>query len=68
MIVFWSALAIFGTKVKGFYIAYSAFWIMFFIPAIIHYNVPNILLIRALPLLEQLDRSMEYERRSVLGA
>lgn len=60
-------LIIIGIKIKGFYLAYFTFWILFFIPAIIHYNVPSKLLSKAVPVLEQLDRSMEYERRSILG-
>lgn len=43
------------------------FWVVFLVPAIIHYEVPKKILNKALPLLEQLDQSMKYERRSILN-
>ena len=55
-----------GFKIKGFYLSYVLFWIVFFVPAIIHYDILRKLLRKAMPLLEQLDHSMKYERRSVL--
>jgi hypothetical protein len=55
-----------GFKIKGFYLSYVLFWIVFFVPAIIHYDLLRKLLRKAMPLLEQLDHSMKYERRSVL--
>jgi hypothetical protein len=55
-----------GFKIKGFYLSYVLFWIVFFVPAIIHYDFLRKLLRKAMPLLEQLDHSMKYERRSVL--
>lgn len=66
MLTFWSMTAIIGTKIQGFYLSYSLFWIIFFVPAIIHFDIPRKLLRRILPLLEQLDHSMKYERRSIL--
>lgn len=35
-------------------------------PAVVHFDIPKKVLSRLLPLLEQLDHSMKYERRSVL--
>jgi len=66
MFIFWSMTAIIGAKIQGFYLSYILFWMVFFIPAIIHFDIPRKLLSRALPLLEQLDHSMKYERRSIL--
>ena len=43
------------------------FWVVFLVPAIIHYEIPKKILNKALPLLEQLDQSMKYERRSILN-
>ena len=42
------------------------FWIMFVVPAILHYDIPRKILSKAMPILEQLDHSMKYERRSIL--
>lgn len=64
--MFWSALTVIGVKIKGFYLVYFLFWVIFFVPAILHYDLPRKLLSKALPLLEQLDHSMKYERRSIL--
>jgi hypothetical protein len=58
--------AMLGIKVRGVYLTYSMFWIIFFVPAIIHYDMARKLLRRCVPLLEQLDQSMKYERRSIL--
>ena len=58
--------AIIGSKIRGFYLIYLVFWIIFVVPAIIHFDMPKKLLSRVLPLLEQLDHSMKYQRRSVL--
>ena len=66
MLTFWSCLAVLGAKVRGFILSYMVFWFLFFVPAIIHYNLPRKLLSKAVPFLEQLDHSMKYERRSVL--
>ena len=55
-----------GIKIKGIYLSYMLFWIVFFVPAIIHYDLVRILIRKMLPLLEQLDHSMKYERRSIL--
>lgn len=66
MFIFWSGTAIIGSKIQGLYLTYIFFWIIFFVPPIIHYDIPKKVLSRALPLLEQLDHSMKYERRSVL--
>lgn len=66
MFTFWSMTAIIGTKIQGSLLLYICFWILFFVPAIIHFDIPRKLLCRALPLLEQLDHSMKYERRSIL--
>lgn len=59
-------MTIIGIKIKGLYLSYLLFWIVFFVPAVLHYELPKKLLRKALPLLEQLDQSMKYERRSVL--
>jgi hypothetical protein len=67
MLTFWILLAVFGMKVKGFYISYAIFWVLFFVPGVLHYNIPRMILNKATPILEQLDRSMEYQRRSILG-
>ncbi len=66
MLSFWSTTAIIGTRIRGFYLVYLIFWLIFIIPAIVHFDIPKKLLSRALPLLEQLDHSMKYQRRSVL--
>ena len=66
MFAFWSTLAVIGAKIRGFYLSYMVFWFLFFVPAILHYNLPRKLLNKALPFLEQLDHSMKYQRRSVL--
>lgn len=66
MLLFWSMTTVIGIKVKGAILSYILFWIVFFIPAILHYDVPKRLLRKALPLLQQLDHSMKYERRSVI--
>jgi hypothetical protein len=66
MLLFWSMTTIVGIKIKGIYLSYCLFWIVFFVPAIIHYELPKKLLRKMLPLLEQLDHSMKYERRSIL--
>lgn len=66
MLLFWSMTAVIGVKIKGFYIGYSLFWILFVVPAILHYDIPRKVLSKALPILEQLDQSMKYERRSIL--
>lgn len=66
VIVLWSMGGVIGYKIKGFYLSYALFWIVFFVPAIIHYDLMRKLIRKAMPLLEQLDHSMKYERRSVL--
>jgi hypothetical protein len=66
MLFFWSMTAVIGVKITGFYIGYSLFWILFVVPAILHYDIPRKVLSKALPILEQLDQSMKYERRSIL--
>lgn len=66
MLTLWSMLAIIGTNVRGFYLCYILFWAVFFVPAVVHFDIPKKVLSRLLPLLEQLDHSMKYERRSVL--
>jgi hypothetical protein len=66
MFTFWSVCAVVGAKVRGFFLSYLIFWFLFFVPAILHYNIPRKLLNKAIPFLEQLDHSMKYERRSVL--
>jgi hypothetical protein len=58
--------AVIGIKIRGFYLSYFLFWVIFFVPALLHYDIPRKLLNKALPLLEQLDHSMKYERRSIL--
>lgn len=66
MLTFWSMTAIIGAKIHGYYLSYIVFWIIFVVPAIVHFDMPRKLLSRFLPLLEQLDHSMKYQRRSVL--
>ena len=66
MFSFWSMMAIIGTKIQGYLLVYIFFLILFLVPAIVHLDIPRKLLRKALPLLEQLDQSMKYERRSVL--
>lgn len=66
MLLFWSLTAIVGIKIRGFYLGYIFFWIMFVVPAILHYDIPRKILSKAMPILEQLDHSMKYERRSIL--
>lgn len=66
MLTFWTLMTILGVKVRGFFLSYLLFWFLFFVPAILHYNLARKLLNKALPFLEQLDHSMKYERRSVL--
>lgn len=55
-----------GCKIRGLYLSYAMFWLVFFLPPILHYELPKKALRKCLPLLEQLDQSMKYERRSVL--
>jgi hypothetical protein len=59
-------LAVIGCKIRGLYLSYAVFWLVFFLPPILHYELPKKALRKCLPLLEQLDQSMKYERRSVL--
>lgn len=59
-------LTVVGIKIKGLYLSYALFWLVFFLPPILHYDLPKKALHKCLPLLEQLDHSMKYERRSVL--
>ena len=66
MLIFWSICCALGVKVRGFYLSYLFFWMIFSVPAIIYYELAWKLVSRALPILEQLDRSMKYERRSIL--
>jgi hypothetical protein len=66
MLLFWSLTAIIGVKIKGIYLIYLVFWVIFVIPAVIHYDIPRKILSKAMPILEQLDHSMKYERRSIL--
>lgn len=66
MLTFWSILLVISIKIKGSHLAYILFWIIFFLPAIIHYELVKKFLFKFLPLLQQLDHSMQYERRSIL--
>lgn len=66
MLLFWSTTAIIGIKIKGLHLALIVYWFMFIVPAIIHYDIPRKVLSKAMPILEQLDQSMKYERRSIL--
>jgi len=66
LFLFWSMLAVIGCKIRGLYLSYAMFWLVFFLPPILHYELPKKALRKCLPLLEQLDQSMKYERRSVL--
>lgn len=66
LFLFWSMLGVVGVKIRGMYLSYALFWLVFFLPPVLHYELPKRLLHKCLPLLEQLDHSMKYERRSVL--
>ncbi|RMZ96233.1 hypothetical protein BpHYR1_025476 [Brachionus plicatilis] len=66
MFIFWSGMLVVSIKIKSSHLAYILFWIIFFLPAFIHYQVAKKILFVLLPLLQQLDQSMQYERRSVL--
>lgn len=66
MFVFWSVILVISIKIKSSHLAYVLFWIIFFLPAFIHYEVAKRILFVLLPLLQQLDQSMQYERRSIL--
>lgn len=66
MFLFWSVLLVISIKIKSSHLTYALFWIIFLLPAFIHYDVAKRILFLILPLLQQLDQSMHYKRRSVL--
>lgn len=66
LLLFWSMSAVIGVKIRGVYLVYLSFWMVFFVPPVLYYDVPRKMLCKALPLLEQLDHSMKYQRRSML--
>lgn len=66
MFIFWSVILVISIKIKSSHLTYALFWIIFFLPAFIHYDVAKRMLFFILPLLQQLDQSMQYQRRSVL--
>ncbi|CAF2486968.1 unnamed protein product [Rotaria sp. Silwood2] len=59
-------LAYIGVKINGFYVSYITMLILFTLPAIVYHKLIPKLLQRLAPVLEQLDQSMEYKRRSLL--
>ncbi|CAF0769259.1 unnamed protein product [Rotaria sp. Silwood1] len=59
-------LAYIGVKISGFYVCYITMLILFTLPAVVYHKLMPKLLQRLAPVLEQLDQSMEYKRRSLL--
>lgn len=59
-------LAYIGIKINGFYVSYLTMLILFTLPAIVYHKLIPKLLKRLAPVLEQLDQSMEYKRRSLI--
>jgi hypothetical protein len=66
IIVICLVLAYIGVKINGFYVSYLTMLILFTLPAIVYHKLIPKLLKRLAPVLEQLDQSMEYKRRSLL--
>ncbi|CAF1418060.1 unnamed protein product [Rotaria sp. Silwood1] len=59
-------LAYIGMKINGYYISYVVMLILFTLPAIVYHKLISKLLKRLAPILEQLDESMEYKRRTLI--
>jgi len=55
-----------GIKINGFYVSYLVMLILFTLPAIVYHKLIQKLLKRLAPILEQLDESMEYKRRTLI--
>ncbi|CAF5202264.1 unnamed protein product, partial [Rotaria magnacalcarata] len=53
-------------KINGYYVSYLVMLILFTLPAIIYHKLITKLLKRLAPILEQLDQSMEYKRRTLI--
>ncbi|CAF3409077.1 unnamed protein product [Rotaria socialis] len=66
IIVICLILAYIGVKINGFYVSYIIMLILFTLPAIVYHKLIPKLLQRLAPVLEQLDQSMEYKRRSLI--
>ncbi|CAF1101195.1 unnamed protein product [Adineta ricciae] len=66
LIVICFILAYTGMKINGFYVSYIVMLILFTLPAIIYHKMIPKLLKRLAPILEQLDESMEYKRRTLV--
>ncbi|CAF1443713.1 unnamed protein product [Adineta steineri] len=66
IIVICLALAFIGVKINGFYVSYITMLILFTLPAVVYHKLIPKLLRRLAPVLEQLDQSMEYKRRSLI--
>ncbi|CAF0781390.1 unnamed protein product [Rotaria sordida] len=66
IIVICLILAYIGVKINGFYVSYITMLILFTLPAIVYHKLIPKLLQRLAPVLEQLDQSMEYKRRSII--
>ncbi|CAF1202304.1 unnamed protein product [Adineta steineri] len=60
-------LAYIGVKLHGFYVSYIVMLILFTLPAIVYHKLIPKLLKRVAPVLEQLDQSMEFKRRSLIN-
>ncbi|CAF1199504.1 unnamed protein product [Adineta ricciae] len=59
-------LAVIGVKINGFYVSYITMLILFTLPAVVYHKLIPKLLRRLAPVIEQLDQSMQYQRRSLL--
>ncbi|CAF1616551.1 unnamed protein product [Rotaria magnacalcarata] len=59
-------LSYIGMKINGYYVSYLVMLILFTLPAIIYHKLITKLLKRLAPILEQLDQSMEYKRRTLI--
>ncbi|CAF1015977.1 unnamed protein product [Rotaria sordida] len=59
-------LAYIGMKINGYYVSYLVMLILFTLPAIVYHKIIPKLLKRLAPILEQLDESMEYKRRTLI--
>lgn len=51
MLLFWSMLVVVGVKIRGLYLSYAMFWLVFFLPPVLHYDLPKKALQKCLPLL-----------------
>ncbi|CAF3430519.1 unnamed protein product [Rotaria socialis] len=59
-------LSYIGMKINGYYLSYLVMLILFTLPAIIYHKLITKLLKRLAPILEQLDQSMAYQRRTLI--